>query len=142
LIFIILKKGEVKMKLSVEYDSESNIGTIRHEGIDIQSEADVQKWRSLVLGELARAIPKGQKAWLLVDFNGFNIGKDMVDRYGEVAVEVRAYAKEVIRYNCENLLTSISVRSKAASHGYRSYICQDRQEALKLVEKLKAGDQE
>ena len=129
------------MRLRVEYDSESNVGTIRHEGIDIQSEADVQKWRSMVLGELARAIPKGRKAWLLVDLNSFNIGRDMVDRYGEVAKEVRAYAKDVIRYNCENLLTSITVRSKAVSHGYRSYICQDRQEALKLVDELKAGDQ-
>ena len=129
------------MKVSVEYESASNIGTIRHEGVDIQSEADVQNWRGMVLGELARAIPKGQKAWLLVDFNGFNVSKDMVERYGEVAMEVRAYAREVIRYNCNNLLTSISVRSKAASHGYRSHICQNRQEALKLVEELKAGDQ-
>lgn len=129
------------MKVTVEYDSGSNVGTIRHEGIDIRSEADVQKWRTMVLDELDRAIPKGRKAWLLVDFHGFAIGPDMVDRYGEVAIEVRAYAQEVIRYNCENLLTSVSVRSKAASHGYRSRICKDRKEALQLVDRLKAADQ-
>ena len=130
------------MKVSVEYDSASNIGTISHEGVDIQSEADIQEWRRMVLAELDRTIPKGRKAWILVDFNGFNIGPDVIDRYGEVAMEVRAYAKQVIRYNCKKLLTTVSVRSKAASHGYRSNICQDRKEALKLVDELKARDQE
>ena len=129
------------MRVQVEYDSATNVCTIRHEGVDIQSEADVQEWRRMVLGELAKVIPKGRKAWILVDFDSFNIGPDMVDRYGEVAMEVRAYAQQVIRYNCGNLLTKVSVRSKAVSHGYRSNICQDRKEALKLVDELKAGNQ-
>ena len=50
------------MNIRVEYDHASNVATIRHEGIDIQTEADVQAWRKMVLGELAKAIPKGQKA--------------------------------------------------------------------------------
>jgi hypothetical protein len=129
------------MRVEVEYDSAANVCTIRHESVDIQSEADVQEWRSMVLGELAKVIPKDRKAWILVDFEGFNVGPDVVDRYGEVAMEVRAYARQVIRYNCGNLLTKVSVRSKAVSQGYRSNICQDRKEALKLVDELKARNQ-
>lgn len=128
------------MRVWVEYDSASNVCTIRHEETDIQSEADIQEWRRMVLGELAKVIPPGRKAWILVDFDGFNIGPHMADRYGEVAMEVRAYAKQVIRYNCGDLVTRIFVRAKAANHGYHSYICQDRKEALKLVDELKAGD--
>lgn len=129
------------MRVLVEYDSASNIATIRHEDANIQSEADVQKWRSMVLGELDKSIPKGQKAWILVDFDSFNINADMKDKYGEVATEMRAYAKQVIRYNCSDFLTKIFIRSKAASSGYTSNIFKDREEALKLVEELKAGDQ-
>lgn len=128
------------MRVWVEYDSEANAFTIRHEGVDLQSEEDIQKWRSMVLGELAKAVPKDQKVWLLVDFDGFRIGPDMVDRYGEVAKEVRAFAKEVIRYNCEGLITTTSVRTKAITYRYRSHICQDRQDALKLLHELKMGN--
>ena len=128
------------MRVWVEYDSESNVATIRHEETGILSEADVQEWRSMVLGELAKTIPEGQKAWILVDFDSFKIGKDMVDLYGEVAIEVRAYAKQVIRYNCDDFITKMSVYSKATSRGYRANICQDRVEALELVEELKAAN--
>ena len=127
------------MRVWVEHDSEVNAFTIRHEGVDLQSEEDIQEWRSLVLGALAKAVPKDQKVWLLVDFDGFHIGPDMADRYGEVAKEVRAFAKDVIRYNCEGLVTTTSIRTKAISYRYSSRICKDRQEALKLLDELKMG---
>ena len=128
------------MRVWVEYDPASNICTIKHEEVNMQSEADIQEWRRLVLGALSKAIPEGRKAWILVDFNSFDIGQDIISRYGEVAMEVRAYAKQVIRYNCDNILTNVSVRSKAVTHGYRSNICKDREEALMLLDKLKEED--
>ena len=128
------------MRVWVEHDSKANAFTIKHKGVDLQSEEDIQKWRSMVLSELAKAVPKDQKVWLLVDFDGFRIGPGLADRYGEVAKEVRAFAKDVIRYNCEGIFTTTSVRTKAITYGYSSRICHDRQEALKLLHELKKGN--
>ena len=127
------------MEVRVEYDSGSNTCTIIHKNVDIQTESDVREWRHQVIGELEAVVfSKVKRPWLLVDMNEFNIGPKMSDLYGEVADQVRAYAKNVIRYNSEGLLTRTSIRSKAAKQGYQSHICADRKEALKLLEKLKA----
>ena len=46
------------MRVLLEYDSVSNIATIRHEEMDIKSEEDIQKWRQMVNDKLSKTIPK------------------------------------------------------------------------------------
>ena len=128
------------MKVWVEYSEILNAHTIKHQGVYIRTDSDIDEWEKMVISELENAIPKNEKTWLLVDFDEFDIGPKMAEKYGRVAEKVRVFAKDVIRYNCGGLLTRTSVRSKAAKQGYKSHICKDRQEAEDLLRELQSKE--
>ena len=91
--------------------------------------------------DMQAAVEAAKKVKLLIlDVHG--VMTDNRVFYTDSGDRLRAFAHQVIRYNCEKVFTKISVRSKAVSHRYASNICKDRKEALKLLEKLKKEDQE
>jgi hypothetical protein len=125
------------MKVEVECDPSLDACTIRHEQVHLESSDDVAEWRRLVMGRLQAALGS-RRAYLLVDYRGFNVNPIMADAYGEVAEEVRSrFAKDVFRYGVRDPLSSASARLQSLKRAHRSNVFATREEAIQALNKAR-----
>ena len=85
------------MRASLKYDKSIDAWIIAGKNVDLNTPADVAAWRDALRRELERL--GGEKAALLLDLDGFEVGFAAKNAYGALEREIHdQYALALLRY--------------------------------------------
>lgn len=126
------------MRIWVSAEPDGSAWTINHEGVLLNSEDSIERWRTLLLAELDRVI--GDRAVpLLINLHGFELHPAYSSLYGPVAKSVVAkYATHAVRFSPYGDFTSIGIHTAAIENRFPSNLCDSKATALALLERLVA----
>lgn len=93
---------EVPLEQRLTFDAEQNLFFVNFEGLNISSEAQVERIRTLVEGKLT---PLKHKVLAIVNYDNFMIAPEIVDRYSDMVRDlVDRFYSDVTRYTTSSFM--------------------------------------
>ena len=120
---------------SLSYDKENNVLFADYSNLTVSTGYFNQLMAELPV--ITAELP--EKVYLLVCLHNTKIALDLHDQWGKYTQEALQYVRGVVRYEANDLRTSVTIRSNTVKYGIQgnnSYIYPNRASALAAIKEL------
>jgi hypothetical protein len=126
------------VKTELVYDAEADAWEIRHEGVNIESAADVAEWQRQVEAAFHAQVVPARKVFVLVNMAGFKLNPTMGSEYGKVAKSLQErFIAGMVRFGSPGVVTETAVLLQGVLNRYPPNVFPDRATALLALKKLR-----